>query len=294
MKKLAFVTDSGSGFSAEYWSREGIYSVPLQLDIDGTTAGDYETVQPSDIVENLKKQVPMKTSLPSLGAIEDLFEDLKARGYDGVFCVPICRGLSGTLNAMELAARNQDLEFTGFDTGSTAVLQAYCIREAKKLYEEGKDIPDILAFLDKVCEKADTILLVDDLQHMKRGGRLTAAAALLGGLLKIKPVLHVNCQTDGKVDVLGKVRTVSKAQGFVIDRLKSLGAGPGWDITIAHVGVPEPAEAFAQRIREAIPGITTRIIDLVSAVAVHTGLGCLAVQAFDPQGQPIEYDLTQA
>ena len=129
---------------------------------------------------------------------------------------------------------------------------------------------------------------------MKRGGRLTAAAALLGGLLKIKPVLHVNCQTDGKVDVLGKVRTVSKAQGFVIDRLKSLGAGPGWDITIAHVGVPEPAEAYAQRIREAIPGITTRIIDLVSAVAVHTGLGCLAVQAFDPQGQPIEYDLTQA
>ncbi|WP_301007096.1 DegV family protein, partial [Faecalibaculum rodentium] len=156
MKKLAFVTDSGSGFSAEYWSREGIYSVPLQLDIDGTTAGDYETVQPSDIVENLKKQIPMKTSLPSLGAIEDLFEDLKARGYDGVFCVPICRGLSGTLNAMEVAARNQDLEFTGFDTGSTAVLQAYCIREAKKLYEEGKDIPDILAFLDKVCEKADT------------------------------------------------------------------------------------------------------------------------------------------
>ncbi|WP_294731226.1 DegV family protein [uncultured Faecalibaculum sp.] len=294
MKKLAFVTDSGSGFSKAYWEKEGIYSVPLQLDINGQSAEDYETVLPADIVENLKQQVPMKTSLPSLGAIEDLFEELKAQGYDGVFAIPICQGLSGTLNAMELAARNQDLEFTGFDTGSTAVLQAYCIRQAKKMYDAGKDIPEILEFLNKVCDKADTILLVDDLQHMKRGGRLTASAALLGGLLKIKPVLHDNRETDGKVDVLGKVRTMSKAQGFVIDRLKSLGAGPGWDVTVAHVGVPQPAEAYAARIREAIPGITTRIIDLVSAVAVHTGLGCLAVQAFDPQGELIEYDLTKA
>ena len=294
MKKLAFVTDSGSGFSAEYWAGKGIFSVPLQLDIDGTAAQDYENVQPSDIVENLKKQVPMKTSLPSLGAIEDLFENLKSQGYEGVFAVPICQGLSGTLNAMELAARNQDLDFTGFDTGTTAVQQAFCIMQAKRMYEEGKDIPEILAFLDKVCSNADTILLVDDLQHMKRGGRLTPGAALLGGLLKIKSVLHVNRETGGRVDVLEKVRTMSKAQGYVIDRLKSLGAGTGWDVTIAHVGVPQPAEEYAQKIRDALPGITTRIIDLVSAVAVHTGLGCLAVQAFDPQGQVVEYDVTRA
>lgn len=293
MNKIAFVTDSGTGFSTEYWKKEGIYSLPLQIDVDGQSLQDCENIDPAKVVQFLKEQKPMKTSLPSLGEIEDLFESLKEQGYTGIFAVPICPGLSGTMNAMELAARNVGIEFTGFDTGSTAVLQAYCIRMAKKMYEAGKSFPEIIEFLNKVCDKSDTILLADDLQHMKRGGRLTASAALLGGLLKIKPVLHDNRATGGKVDVMAKVRTMSKAQNYVIDHLKEMGVGPGWDVTIAHVGVPQPAEEYAEKIKNAIPGITYRIIDLISAVAIHTGLGCLAVQVFDPQGQPIEYDLVK-
>lgn len=294
MIRTAFVTDSGTGFSEEYWASRGIYSVPLQLECDGKTYEDYETCHPADVVRVLQEKKLLKTSLPSLGRVESLFDKLKEEGYERVFAVPICPGLSGTMNAMSLAAENAGLEFVGFDCGTTAVLQAWCIETAKRMYEqEGKSIEEILEFLEKSARGADTILLVDDLQHMKRGGRLTSTAALLGSLLKIKPVLHDNLETEGRVDVLDKVRTMSKAQNLVIERMKSLGAGPGWDVTVAHVGAPEAAQQYARKIKEAIPGITLRIINLVSAVAVHTGIGCLAAQLFDPQGTPVDYSVIE-
>lgn len=285
--KTAFVTDSGSGISPEFWKKNGIYSLPLQLSSGAETFHENETISHADVIERLKNDEVLKTSMPSFGRIQDLFDSLKEDGYEAVFAVPICKGLSGTLEAMESAANQAGLVFYGFDCYSTAVLQAHCILEAKKLYDEGKSIEDILAELENVAKSADTILLCSDLQHMKRGGRLTPMAAALGGLLKIKPILHDNIETGGRVDVLDKVRTMSRAQDRVIDRMKKIGVTPDYDITVAHVDVLEDAEAYAKKISAAFDGAKVRVIDLVSAVSAHTGLGCLAVQVFDPQGQPV-------
>lgn len=285
--KLAFVTDSGSGFSAEFWKEKGIFSVPLQITVGNDSYDENETISYSEVISNLHNQTLMKTSLPALGKILDLFEFLKERGYEGIFAVPICKGLSGTLDAMESAAHQLDLTFYGFDCSATAVLQAHCILTAKKMYESGSSPEEILEKLEAIAGSADTILLCDDLQHMKRGGRLTPMAAALGGLLKIKPILHVNEETKGKVDVLDKVRTMSRAQDKVIERMKSIGVKPDYDFTVAHVDAAAPAEAYAQKIAAAFPGSHVRIIDLVSAVGIHTGLGCLAVQVFNPQNEPV-------
>lgn len=285
--KIAFVTDSGSGLSAEYWKKQGIYCLPLQITVEGTSFDEGETISYQQVIDRLKKQEVLKTSMPAFGKIMDLFEQLKEDGYEGIFAVPICRGLSGTLDAMESAATDLGLQFYGFDCYSTAVIQAHCILTAKKMYEEGKSIDEIMAALEASASSCDTILLVNDLQNMKRGGRLTPIAAALGGLLKIKPILHDNKETDGKVDVLDKVRTMSKAQDKVIERMKNIGVNRNYDFTVAHVDAREAAEAYARKISEAFDGASIRIIDLVSAVGVHTGLGCLAVQVFDPKGQKI-------
>lgn len=285
--KIAFVTDSGSGLSAEYWKKQGIYCLPLQITVEGTSFDEGETISYQQVIDRLKKQEVLKTSMPAFGKIMDLFEQLKEEGYEGIFAVPICRGLSGTLDAMESAATDLGLQFYGFDCYSTAVIQAHCILTAKKMYEEGKSIDEIMAALEASASSCDTILLVNDLQNMKRGGRLTPIAAALGGLLKIKPILHDNKETDGKVDVLDKVRTMSKAQDKVIERMKNIGVNRNYDFTVAHVDAREAAEAYAHKISEAFDGASIRIIDLVSAVGVHTGLGCLAVQVFDPKGQKI-------
>lgn len=287
MMKLAFVTDSGTGFSKEYWKERGIYSVPLQITVKNDTFDENETIKYDQIIDNLHHQIPMKTSLPSLGQIEDLFEELKKDGYEGVFCVPICSGLSGTLHAMESAANQVGLTFYGFDVYTTAVIQAHCIVTAKKMYEEGKSIEEIMETLQTIADSGETILLCDDLQHMKRGGRLTASAAMLGGLLKIKPILLEGKSTQGKVDVLDKVRTMSRAQDRVISYMKSTGVNDGFDFTVAHVDSLEEAQKYGQKILQSFPNAKVRIIDLVSAVGIHTGLKCLAVQVFNPAGQPV-------
>lgn len=285
--KLAFVTDSGTGYSTEYWKSRGIYCVPLQISEGTETFDEYETISRKEVIDGLHRQIPYKTSLPSLGKIEDLFEALKKDGYEGIFAVPICRGLSGTMDAMESAAARSDLSFYGFDTATTAVAQCHCILTAKKMYEEGASVEEILQTLEKIAGSADTILLCDDLQHMKRGGRLTPMAAALGGLLKIKPILHINQGTHGKVDVLDKVRTMTRAQDKVIERLKGEGVSKDYDFTVAHVDAREPAEKYAQKISDAFGGAHVRIIDLITTVGIHTGLGCLAVQVFDPAGNPV-------
>lgn len=282
MMKLAFVTDSGTGFTRQFWQERGIYSLPLQITIGDKTYDEGEDITYDQIIENLHNQVQMKTSLPSLGKIEDLFEYLKKEGYEGVFCVPICKGLSGTLDAMESAANHVGLAFYGFDTYSTAVMEAHCVETAKKMYDQGKSIEEIMAQLEKICGPSDTIVLCDDLQHMKRGGRLTAPAAMLGGLLKIKPLLHENKETGGRVDVFDKVRTMSRAQDRIIDQLKQTGVQGKADISVAHVDSVEAAEKFAHKIKDQFPEATVRVIDLVSAVGIHTGLNALCVQVFDP------------
>ncbi|MBP3853843.1 MAG: DegV family protein, partial [Erysipelotrichaceae bacterium] len=134
---------------------------------------------------------------------------------------------------------------------------------------------------DRIIDTADTILIFEDLQHMVRGGRLTPMAAALAGFLKIRPVLHLDRSTGGRVDVLGKVRTLTRAENLVIDRMIELGANDQYTFILAHVDALENAKEYARRIKEAIVNANVQIIDLVSTVGVHTGLGCLAVEVFN-------------
>lgn len=281
--KVAFVTDSGTGKSVEEWEKEGIFSLPLQIEVEQDCYEEGESIQISDVVRNLHNQKNMKTSLPKLGAIEDMFEGIKAKGYDLIFAVPICQGLSSTLATMEMAAHTVEIDFMGVDCYTTAILQATMVQTAKKLYEEGMEIEKVKEAVQKISKTCHTILLCDDLQHMKRGGRLTPMAAALGGLLKIKPILYLDETTQGKVDVLEKVRTMKKAQNYIIDHLIEQNVTGKYKFVLAHVDALDAAKEYAARIEERITGAHVEIIDLISTVSIHTGLGCLAIQVFDPQ-----------
>ncbi|WP_348665067.1 DegV family protein [Dubosiella newyorkensis] len=280
--KIAFVTDSGTGHTVEYWKERGIYSLPLQLEAEGKSYEEGEEITYKDVIKDLHENKPIKTSLPKLGQIEDLFETLKEEGYDTIFAVPICKGISSTMNAMEMAANTHELDFIGIDCYTTAVVQGHMIEVAKRMWDQGRSLETIIKEMERIAASCDTILLVDDLNHLKQGGRLTPMAAALGGLLKIKPILHLDLETDGRIDVLGKVRTMSKAQDYVIERLKKNGVNKDYTIIVAHVDAREAAQKFGERIQKAIEGAKIEYIDLVSAVSSHTGLGTLAVQAFKP------------
>ena len=189
--KIAFVTDTGTGQHPDYWKEKGIYCLPLQITCDGESKDEYTEITYSEVIQKLHEKKVLKTSLPSLGKIQDCFEELKNEGYDTIFAVPICRGLSGTLDSMEMIANQLEMKFVGVDCYCTAVEQGCMIETAKKMYEANIPIDEIIKKLQSIADSCETVLLCDDLDHMKRGGRLTPMAAALGGLLKIKPILHI-------------------------------------------------------------------------------------------------------
>lgn len=278
--KLAFVCDSGAGKTVEELQQEGIYSVPLQISYDGKNVQDLEDVTIDEVYKLMEEGKMLSTSLASLGNIEELFTRLKKEGYDGVFAVPICNGLSGTINAMMLSAMECDIAFDYIDCHVTAVVEEYLIKKAKELYEAGQDIVAIKEKLTAIIDTTNTILLPDDLQHLKRGGRLTPLAATLGGLLKIKPILQINKSTSGKIDVLDKVRTMSKAMDKVIEIMKKEGVDDTYHITIAHADDIKNAYVYEEKVKAAFPNTKIEIIKLVSVVGVHTGRGCQAIQYY--------------
>ena len=141
-------------------------------------------------------------------------------------------------------------------------------------------IQEIKDVLSRIVETTDTLLLPNDLQHLKRGGRLTPLAATLGGLLKIKPILKINKETNGKIDVVDKVRTMHKAMDMAIEIMRNEHVDDSYMITVAHADDAVEAEYYMNKIKAAFPNAKHQIIKLVSVVGVHTGRGCQAVQYF--------------
>lgn len=281
--KTAFVCDSGTGKSIKDMEAQGCFSVPLQVNYDNISKPDIEEISIEEVYSLMKQGKQIRTSLASLGDIETLFTRLKNDGYERVFAVPICGGLSGTINAMKVAAEDVGIAFEYYDCHVTAVVEEYMVVRAKQLYSEGKTIDFIKEHLNKVCETTNTLLVPNDLQHLKRGGRLTPLAATVGGLLKIKPILAINKKTEGRIDVVNKVRTMSKALDCTVEILKKdiPNNGAGYLITVAHVCCEEAGQSLIEKYQNIFPLARFNLIDLVSVVGVHTGLGCLAVQYFE-------------
>lgn len=278
--KVAFVTDSGTGQDVATLKKQGIFSVPLQINCGNENFQDLEDISLDEIYEKMKEGYLLSTSLPSPGKIEAVFQSLKDEGYTNIFAVPICSGLSGTANTMQMIAEQIGITFDYVDCYVTAIAQHYMITLAKKLYDEGTSYDDMKHILENIVDTTDTLLLPNDLDHLSRGGRLTPLAAKLGGLLKIKPILRINKKTGGKIDSIGKARTMNRAMENVINILKEENINDEYAITIAHADDEVAGNIYLEKMKEAFPHAHINIIKLVSVVGVHTGRGCQAVQVY--------------
>ena len=278
--KIAYVTDSGIGKTAEEMAVDNIISLPLQISVDDRSYQDMEDINKEQVIDFLHQQKVMTTSLPSLGRIQECFEKLKEEGVELIFAVPICSGLSGTINAMHTIADQLEMEIITIDTHVTAVVQEYLIRTAQKMFNAGATLDKVKKMCQDTIDSCNTLLVPDDLQHLKRGGRLTPLAATLAGLLKIKPILMINQSTKGRIDVKDKVRTYKRALERTIQIMAESPIDEHYQITVAHMDDPDTANQFAGMIREAFPKAEIQIIKLVNVVSVHTGLKTQAVQFF--------------
>ena len=278
--KIAYVTDTGIGENTDYFHDSDFFVLPLQISSETQTWQDMENFSKADCIEQLSHNEVLKTSLPSLGRIEACFETLKEQGYEAIVAVPICSGLSGTINALRLAAEQAEIPITIVDTHVTAIVQSYLLSKIKEWIERGETQETFQKKVDEVIASCNTLLVPYDLGHLKRGGRLTPLAATLAGLLKIKPILQINKSTSGKIDVKEKVRTFSRAMNHVLDIMKEDGVNEQYHVTFAHVDDEQTAEEYRQKALQLFPGITSHTWQLCNVVSVHTGLKCQAVQYF--------------
>lgn len=275
MRGVAVVTDSTAYLPAELVVEHGITVVPLQVVIDGVGYDEGAEVTPSTVAEALRRRVPVSTSRPPPAAFLDVYEAAAQRGHDGIVSVHLSGDMSGTHQSASLAARGSPVPTRVVDSRSLGMGLGFAVVSAGQAAATGASIDEVTAVATKRAASSTAVFYVDTLEHLRRGGRIGAAAALLGSALAMKPLLHL---VDGHIEPLERVRTSSRA----IARLEELSARHAGDaevdVAVAHLAAPERAHSLGDRLRARLPRLASLYVGEVGAVVgAHVGPGLLAV-----------------
>ncbi|MDH6364197.1 DegV family protein with EDD domain [Enterococcus sp. PF1-24] len=208
--KLAVVTDSTAFLSPEIQASENLFTVPIPVILDGKIYNEGIDIEADAYYELLKqsKEFPT-TSQPALGEVLKVYEEIAEKGYDTILSIHLSGGISGFVNTLNSIKDTIDgVTILPYDSKITSVPMGHMVEVALKMAEEGKSLTEITNHLDLIRDNIFVYLIVDDLNNLVRGGRLTNGAAIIGGLLKIKPILTFD---DGKIVLHEKIRSTKKA-----------------------------------------------------------------------------------
>jgi DegV family protein with EDD domain len=272
-RHVAIVTDSTAYLPQGTKERHDIISVPLTVVLGGRALEEGTEISAHSLAQALQKRRPVTTSRPSPAAFAETYRRAAEAGAQGIVSLHLSAEFSGTYDAAVLAAHEAPVPVRVVDTGMVAMALGFCALAAAASAEAGGTVDDAVAAAEKRAAATATYFYVDTLDYLRRGGRIGAAQALLGSALAVKPLLQL---VDGRIDLLEKVRTASRA----ISRLEEIvttraGTGPV-DIAVHHLAAPERASALADRLRERVPGLHDLHVSEVGAViGAHTGPGLL-------------------
>ncbi|MEK2473498.1 MULTISPECIES: DegV family protein [Streptomyces] len=274
-RHVAIVTDSTAYLPRAAVARHHITAVPLTVVLGDQALEEGTEVSARSVAQALQKRRPVTTSRPSPAVFADTYRAIAEAGASGVVSLHLSSEFSGTYDAAVLAAKEAPVPVRVVDTGMVAMALGFCALAAAEAVEAGGDMDDAVAAAEKRASGTAAYFYVDTLDYLRRGGRIGAAQALLGSALAVKPILQLD---DGRIELLEKVRTASKA----IARLEEIAAeraGEGQvDIAVHHLAAAERADALAERLRERVPGLNELHVSEVGAViGAHTGPGLLGV-----------------
>lgn len=279
MSKIAILTDSGCQMDIK-GEHEDIYVSPLTITMEGRTYLDQLEITSLEVFEHMHETDCMvMTSQPPLGELVKSLEEIKRDGYDEVLGICIATGLSSTLNGMQLAAHTVGLPITIVDSHATARIQKVLVETAHRLIKNGCGVARAKEILDAMVMQSRTIIMVPNLRHLKRGGRITPAVALLAGMLKIVPVMELNHDLGGRIDTLRNVRTVKRAVRTLADRMIELGVNAkDYKFAIEHVLADDYASELRAYLEEKIGQCDIVVRELPAVVGAHMGVGGVGVQ----------------
>lgn len=274
------VTDSGSGLTLEKAKSLGIDLLPLQVTVDDKNYLDGIDLDVPTLYGFLKEGKMPTTSQPPVLMEEELFERYQKEGVTDIVLITLSNGLSSTNSVVQAAAARYDLKVHTLDLFTTLSIEMYAARAAQQLLEQGKTAGEVIEIIKEAIDDSAGYLIVESLDHLAAGGRLTPMAAKLGGLLKIKPILEVSRRTEGKVDIYEKVRTFNKAVKKAVERIRSeLDSGKEYEFFVMNAQNQEGQDLAEELLKEAFGSeIVIHEQPLYAVIAAHTGLGSVGIQ----------------
>jgi DegV family protein with EDD domain len=267
--KTAIVTDSTAYLPAHIMKELDIRMIPLSVTLDGNVYDEEIDIKSTDFYDKVRGNGPLpKTSQPPIGKFIELFESLKGT-YDAVISIHLSSGISGTYaGARQAGEMVEGIEVYTFDSEISCYLQGFYVLRAAELTKEGATPDRIMAELDEMKQTMRAYFMVDDLTHLQRGGRLSAAQALIGGLLQVKPLLHFQ---EKVIVPFEKIRTRKKAMKRIVDMLAEDAAKMPLEAAIIHGNRPEDAETWLAELSELLPGVKFTISHFGPVIGTHLG-----------------------
>lgn len=273
---VAIVTDSTAYLTQEEREKYNIHMIPLSVTLeDGVFEEEVEMFSEQFYEKVRNSNVFPKTTQPPIGKFVELFETLQ-KEHDEVICIHLSSGISGTYQgALQAANMVEGIQVHAFDSEISCAPQGYYAIQAAKMAQAGKSSAEILQVLEEIKKVSKAYFIVDDLSHLQRGGRLSSAAALVGGLLQIKPVLHFK---DKVIVPFEKIRTKKKAIARVEALLKE--DAEKYDCLygmVIHANREEEGKAWMASLSEKFPNVKFQLSYFGPVIGTHLGEGSLGL-----------------
>lgn len=279
MKKIAIVTDSNSGITQEMGKSMGIYVIPMPFFIDGELFLEDITLTQEEFYKRLGDNSDISTSQPSPGEVMECWDEL-LKEYDEIVHIPMSSGLSSTCHAAQSLSQEYEGKVCVVDNQRISVTQNQSVEDAITLREAGKSAAEIKEILEAEKLQASIYITVDTLKYLKKGGRITPAAAALGTVLNLKPVLQIQGE---KLDAFSKVRGWKAAKRTMLKAIEKdleerfSEVREDMVLGMAYTCSKEEAQEWKQEIAEKFPEYEIVEGPLSLSVACHIGPGAMAV-----------------
>ena len=270
---VAIVTDSTAYLPATTARDAGVVVVPLRVVVGGRSFEEGVDIDSRAVAAALRAWTPVTTSRPSPQALLDAYTRAADDGAEAIVSLHISAEMSGTYESAVLAARESPVPTQVVDSRSLGMGLGFLVVQAAASAAAGRSADDVATSARRRAEVTRTYFYVATLEHLRRGGRIGPAAALLGSALAIKPLLVLQ---DGHIAPLEKVRTSTRALAR-LEELAIAAASGAADVAVHHLDAPDAAERLAQRLRAALPDAPVVVGEVGAVVGAHVGPGMLAV-----------------
>lgn len=280
MSRVIVVTDSNSGITPDEAKVLGVEVLPMPFYINEQMFYENIDLNQEQFYEKLAAGGDIKTSMPLVGDVTDKWDEL-LKEYDEIVHIPMSSGLSSACETAYMLAQDYDGKVQVVNNQRISVTMRQSVIDAKNLVDAGKSAAEIKQILEDEKFQSSIYIMVDTLTYLKKGGRITPAAAALGTLLKLKPVLQIQGE---KLDAFAKARTVKQAKNIMIEAMKSDFEkrfndpdGRNMNLEMAYTYDLESANAFKEEVQAAFPNNEIILNPLSLSVSCHIGPGALAI-----------------